>query len=912
MSQISTSVGRHTLIKAPSDLRISTDGSFAIAGIENFKPHEYLSVAPALKFRRSRELDVKMVAEIAQDMDLQISTEDSTGVASIRYFLEDLWVSDKLGWVNYDVVVANAKTQIEDYQEPADPADVLVCPKYEGNEVVYEPVSVGSVIAKGQVSNSGEEYYYLLESNRDDALKATHFFDEDDPKDSYFDAWSRRVDVVKRVFKVDTQLKSSHEFIDLSVGAMMEYFPYLDDLLQSTSALQNGLNKQLSETTDVRLMKALHKELVDLSAELASIKRSIVNLQGFASSKGYELVVKNEEKEVTYRGKKQKKQVFKGQLIQQYTYTSNWVEEYKVKRSRRKWYGSKKTWTEIVRKSKRAKDIDYRLITTPDENLNDYLKNYLKDEVSDLDPIVFEYEGTRLVAKDGRTIEEVLDLCELDPSFRRTCAVLLPTFNQTLFGDDVVAGYHIVRRPQRGKSLIGWPDYFVEESLSYKMRWLGCELGELVSSINLLPGEEREISIKTTRSSLREHEMKTSTNMETDSSSSLDTLTSIENEFQRENKSEKTKSWSAKASGSYGAFSGGASASGTSKQTSRQFAKTLNKVSSKAVSKMRRQTKQEVVARELTREEVENTSTASGTIVNPNVGRTLNVNFFTINNVYSAATFLDDVGFLYVSPFELIDGTGIRETFHFQKENVESFISQASLDAERTFRGSLRVSLAENPLSEIKFEEVVADFVVSFEAQLKKALTSAFNDYSSEDENSDAVSSLSVVGFEKQGSTVTKLAKSGVDIIDILRRITATDDPIEPTLLSSPSPALYAESGIGSNEALEAYAVDMRKLEVEEKLANVMRIGSDLSSRNVGLPESKIYWNASYNLLEDKLQITLGSSIEEGAWHVYVAGRNLGEVVSDGISSELNVDTALLNGVNSLRNNFPLVLVRAN
>ena len=92
----------------------------------------------------------------------------------------------------------------------------------------------------------------------------------------------------------------------------------------------------------------------------------------------------------------------------------------------------------------------------------------------------------------------------------RVCVVyqtVVTSYRQSLFGGEVVAGYHVIRRPEPGGRLLSFPDFFIEEKLNFRMRWLGCELGELISSVNLLPGEERDISLKLNRSTLREDEL---------------------------------------------------------------------------------------------------------------------------------------------------------------------------------------------------------------------------------------------------------------------------------------------------------------------------------------------------------------------------------------------------------------------
>ncbi len=916
MSNVSKSVSMHTLIKSPSDLGVEKSGEFKINGLSNFNPEEYLSIAPSFKFGRSREVSVPDIQEIIEDLGL----EEDLGaradyVSAIRYFLESIWLPNEHGYVDYKNVAILAEGKIKKYV--AGNNDLPDLAYKERGIAAYETKKVpeNSVIAEGEIPATGEKYYYLLGSlDEDNPLAVSDLILSSDRVKTYCDGWANRVDYAIRVFESGKELSSDHEFLDLSISALMEYYPYLRDVESATQSLRELVDKQLKGQTDFRLAAALHKELTEIALELASIKRAIVNLKSLARSKGFELVTEDGKKiEYTRKGVKKTEVLNSGQLFQKYSYVNTWTESYRTYKSvRRGGLGGALGWKKRVpvtkTRTRRTNDTGIRVIQTPEKNLHDYLELLIDEE--GLEPIVFDKTDEGYMSQDGRFVEEILDLCELDPSFRESCTLLLPTHDQTLFGDEIVAGYHVIRKPQKGRVIHRLPELFIEESLSYRLRWLGCELGELISSVNLMPGEEREISISTSRTSLREHELKSTSNIETDTSSSYETLTSVEKEFQNEKKTEKTNSWSAKASGSYGAFSGGASASGSSKKTARQFARTLNKVSSKAVSKMRKLSKQEVVARELTREEAQSKSSSTGTIVNPNVGRTLNINFFSVNNVYSSATFLDEFGFLYVSPFELIDGTGIRKTNYFSKERVSEFIETAVDDAETIFTRLLRLSKYE--IDENEFNDLVTRFSEGYKTLIISSILQALEDYSSSAEQNQSLGERAPVFALKVQSggesiTISEAKNKWDSLEEILRRVSTTSVPIEPTLLTSPSRATYADAGIGVNEALESYAVDMRKLEVEKQLTEIML--EQASMGNDTQLGKGIFRNVSYSITESNLAITVGDGIDSGVWQVYLAGNAIGQIEVDQAGAEFEIQV-FGESLRLANDGYPMALVK--
>lgn len=884
------SLSKHLLIQSPSEITQSR--------IWSQLERDYMSAAPPFRFRRSREVDASALDWIAElfDGDSADNWRQKNAVQSIRYLLESIWISDP--GAARDTVALRARNNIKNYppadgipEGHADWLPQLFRPLPNGG---VEEVPPNSVIAVANpdghngAAPAKTSLYYELTTDDDGGFSAESFPNDGDAA-RYDDTWQSRVHTVRRVYPQGEQQRSEHEFIDLGVGAILQRYPFLASEREVNETLRNKLQSMLEGENNYGKLRALSTEVQGLNQEISRLERSVSTLVGYAASKGYTLLDEPRKVTPTIRGEPKAEESFPpGSMFKTVRFVTHWVEEHIVHRSRRRFLRSTKRWTEVHRINRSTEDIKFEKVESQDSILSDLIQYDLKQKnVVILQSVAGGYE-----AEDGRSLNSILDRCDLDPVYRKTCVLLMPVYRQSLFGEDVIAGYHLIHNPKRGRRIVGMPEFYLEEQISYKLRWLGMELGELLSSINLLPGEVRDISIKTTRSSLREEELKSTQNFEAETSNSYDTVSSVENEFQRENTSEKTKSWSVKASGSYGAFSAGGSASGTSKKTARQFAKSLNKLTTQAISKMRKSSRSEIVARELSREELESVSSSSGQVSNPNVGRTMNVNYFAINNVFASATYLEDIGFSYISPFELIDGTDIREVRTFSKEELPEFLDSVAADIARMIEMGLEFSpetvtddaLPTRAEMRAKAGELAKDFI----EKLKQDILATIKDYSSEVvPQEEAMEIQPVEAFMVKDAEAEMRVFNPAEDVNLkatIKKLVATGHPIEPDLVISPSAAVYADASTGATEGLETYAVDMRKLEVEKQLADVI---SSMTERDAK-PDTSIrtHHNVSHSKTGDaELTIEVGGIVQPGTWSYRIGASIIGTFeITEGVS----------------------------
>lgn len=271
----------------------------------------------------------------------------------------------------------------------------------------------------------------------------------------------------------------------------------------------------------------------------------------------------------------------------------------------------------------------------------------------------FERVGDIYKATQGEIIEDVVERCEVDIEFGKRCAVMIPVYEQSLTTGVVLARYVVIKRPRRGVQPIHLPRLFVEESLLFTTHFEGVEVGELVETINLAPGENREIVIEKTTSSEQEIRRTATSISDLTENDRVDLSTEMEREATRSQEKSTTTNLSAKASGSYGAFSGGVEGSTSSTQTTRQFARDLQKVANKASRSVTRQTRQEVQTSSSVKTNVSTRESTKITIENINQGRSLNLLFYQLYNIYRLKLRLEQMSFTLLSGREIIAGSGI-------------------------------------------------------------------------------------------------------------------------------------------------------------------------------------------------------------------------------------------------------------
>jgi len=207
---------------------------------------DYLSAAPAFRFRRSRDVPSRANDALLDSMDsADINLwHKRNAILAVRDFLEESWEPEDDRALP-STIQARANDFIYSYvaTDVAGSARPKLMRAVSGTEgVTAQPVADNAVIASAWDRDAGSRYFFELESMNEATLTAAEFFGD---VDDYENAWKTKVDIVRRVFPEGKEMHSTHEFLDLSVGAIVERFPFLDNQRKAVTKVRNALEKRL-------------------------------------------------------------------------------------------------------------------------------------------------------------------------------------------------------------------------------------------------------------------------------------------------------------------------------------------------------------------------------------------------------------------------------------------------------------------------------------------------------------------------------------------------------------------------------------------------------------------------------------------------------------------------------------------
>ena len=270
--------------------------------------------------------------------------------------------------------------------------------------------------------------------------------------------------------------------------------------------------------------------------------------------------------------------------------------------------------------------------------------------------------------------------CERDEDFRCRCAVFLPVIEKALSGSQVIRGYHVFIAPFPGIVPVALPRLSIRESLSYRLAWQETQLGEVVSSINLAPGESRTITVRRSYEQETVYSQKRTTIFDLQETETTDIATEMEREIGKE----KQSGWNYARSQTVGAsvpvegvnVEGKTSQSFGYNQSIKSFSKTLTKVAKKASSSVNRSYKDEVTTDTRQTTKISNYDEYTSTIKNINEGRTLNLLFYRLYNRYKSGLYVDDLQFLVTPSVEIIAGSGIHDSVSFDATEFDGLLDE--------------------------------------------------------------------------------------------------------------------------------------------------------------------------------------------------------------------------------------------
>ena len=505
-------------------------------------------------------------------------------------------------------------------------------------------------------------------------------------------------------------------------------------------------------------------------------------------------------------------------------------------------------------------DIDY-----VQQKIND-LKTGKGDTSKIKNVYVATQKGNGFFSEDGIPIRDILKKCEDNEEFRRKCVIVLPEYDFILSNKSYYTGAFFYYNPLPGLVPIKFPSIGFREDLSYRMIWRGCELGQLMSSINLAPGETRTMTAtsKFLRTTSETASFRSVSDVNT--SESFDMATEFQEEASRELKKSDSFSASASGSGGFGPFSASASASGSRSTNLTTFSKEMNKIAKKTARNINRKLSQEVSTTNSETTQVSEENTKTITISNINQGSTLNLLFYQLNNRFEGGLYLQELEIMVGSTKELIAGSGVFETFSFRLHELEDVFKVLH---PKNLKGKLPANFDYTVYWTKLLDKFIAILKDDYAISVAKTIssTAALLDFPITTQLVEKIKDIKAIKASGY-SDVTKelLVKNKSSILDVISLVETPEERLEALieLMSSrklnankalaaeimiiPSGGLYVDSVVGVMPATERYSEQMRNLEANRVATEIEKIDA---SNDETRARTKLMMQAQNNFISE-------------------------------------------------------------
>lgn len=711
---------------------------------------------------------------------------------------------------------------------------------------------------------------------------------------------------------------SSAEEVDLGPAIILRQYSELTSLTEFTTSLDKQateLGKQaISGLLTGPEIDALIAGVLKMKSPELERKSSLEMLADRASDLGYILNITDKEIKYTYEDASYIT-IKPGTLYQPYVTRIHWVTEHKHVSE---WHddgflgigssSGRDEWTERIQHEREV--VKYRDVPVDFDPWTERQDELLKHE--GLRSYRFDKQGSEYRTAQGDTLVSIIAQCERDEAFRRRTAIWLPVYEQSLTKGQVLTKYVIFKRPYRGIMPVRFPRLYVEEALTYRTSWKSSELGDLVYTINLAPGEERTVTIEQKVAKTTEETRSTTSILDLMESDTLELSTEIENEAKTSNETTKTSSWSASASGSYGPIGGSVGATGESKTTTAQFARNMERIARKAAHNLTRKTQREVRTSTSIKSDYSRSESTTIKIHNINDGRTLNLLFFRLYNLYTAGVYVDNLQMLTESGIEVVAGSGITIPRLFDLYDLENALDifdlrnlpfpvasapgteeyaklfnaywSYILDSLVSLLGKeYGIDIDKGRGAQMGMLNFSADFKAIVDAQVagKKLRLHFGND-------ADRFSLANVYRALR-----TEIERISLALAETVEKSEAGTLPLHEHELRVASPGLFVDSFMGVRPATEPYAEEMRAQTVRLKSAEASRQQALANYYNNLAGENSVVDNvfgASARVLSpNAIAVSFARGISGGSWTFTLDGvpKKIAEVEEGQTSLEL-------------------------
>lgn len=596
-----------------------------------------------------------------------------------------------------------------------------------------------------------------------------------------------------------------------------------DELASSLSAKATDVSKAI-QTSQVEIIPALiaqFRDLKNFGSELQARKRQLADA---ASDLNYHLFTASTQITVYQDGTGQpvQLQIKEGDLYVKSSKTACWTTYQTVTSSNSGIFGlgaSSHSWQEPIYNSK---TFDYY-----EEAVVDYdpwveiLELYKSQGYS---TYLFQYTEQGLRSTDGSTPSEILQICQDSEDFRVRCVIALPQKEITLIGETFIVGYNLFVRPVPDIVVTSFPELSLRERLSYRFTWRGVSLGELATTIPLSPGEQREVTLKTSERYNNNRSETATSLVDITRIDRADFETVFEKEIRKEN--ETTTQFGGEVGGSYAGISGSANFSKTN--TTKEVARQLNRSVQRASQEVNRRSKDErtVTVSESIETSRENSTTFQ--VRNINDGSTLNIAFYRLYNAYESILKLDEFEYVVRGGRSIFASTDLVDEVVFPRDKLTGLVEWITKEGHFPFDlGSL------TPVKKAAFAAELHALVLQKykEYPIKQPLDGGDGEvFVSATIDAKARRDQRITELqEKFRSTADVLLGHSVEVLDLtmtntlaslLREKGNVDDDLiglpfwqEKTSFAYDSGGLYADVYVGQRPATEKYSENMRRLE---------------------------------------------------------------------------------------------------
>ena len=554
-----------------------------------------------------------------------------------------------------------------------------------------------------------------------------------------------------------------------------------------------------------------------------------------------------------------------------------------------------------------------------------------EDQTAPKEVHVMRQTDDGFVNQSGERLSNILELVDLDEDKRKSTVIVFPDYTPVISDIENYNGATFIYNPMPGIFAEQFPVISIQEDLGYKLQWTGTELGQLVGSLNLAPGEEREISVSTR---FEEEVSETSTYKSaftSERTATSEMSSEIASEASREFTKTKSSSSGASAGGSYGGFSAGASTKNSSTSTLKLFSKTMKKVARKASSSMSQKNSVEITSSLSKTTRVEQQNDRNTVIKNVNVGSTLNLLFYQINNRFAGGLYLNDLRIAIRSGKEVIAGTDIFETTVYPLSDLEGALEALGPDAlppimarhiraeDTTIDGREEAIMSRNrkywmALIQALVDVLENEYCDKNTPRVNKALsirdsnvTPVCTDASTKLLNIDGHDTFEAIyALSKPKDELSIEAMSLDDVGQVfenlqalLQQITLKEEALEPTDLIVASGGIWMESATGHGSALDEYSKQMRAIErskAEEELKGIRQDNTFDRLRQINIIQSitdpaKLITITSQTLNDNTLTLALSAVVRHADFTVIIDGL---EVAPLGIENQSGTNNLVI------------------